>query len=62
MKPSGQAQTACGRASQIFSEASLASPPSSCTATCPAARGWIKTKNRDYGRYPLEVEAALAGR
>jgi bifunctional non-homologous end joining protein LigD len=26
----------------------------------PGRRGWIKTKNREYWRYPLEVEAALA--
>jgi ATP-dependent DNA ligase len=26
--------------------------------TCRARRGWIKTKNRQYWRYPLEVEAA----
>ena len=25
----------------------------------PGRRGWIKTKNRAYWRYPLEVEAAL---
>jgi ATP-dependent DNA ligase len=25
----------------------------------PGRRGWIKTKNRDYWRYPLEVQAAL---
>jgi bifunctional non-homologous end joining protein LigD len=25
----------------------------------PGRRGWIKTKNREYWRYPLEVEAAL---
>jgi bifunctional non-homologous end joining protein LigD len=24
----------------------------------PGRRGWIKTKNRDYWRYPLELEAA----
>jgi ATP-dependent DNA ligase len=24
----------------------------------PGRRGWIKTKNRAYWRYPLEVEAA----
>ena len=24
----------------------------------PGRRGWIKTKNRDYWRYPCEVEAA----
>jgi bifunctional non-homologous end joining protein LigD len=24
----------------------------------PGRRGWIKTKNRDYGRYPLDLEAA----
>jgi ATP-dependent DNA ligase len=28
----------------------------------PGRRGWIKTKNRDYWRYPLEVEAAHARR
>jgi ATP-dependent DNA ligase len=27
----------------------------------PGRRGWIKTKNRDYWRYPLEVEAAVRG-
>jgi hypothetical protein len=26
----------------------------------PGRRGWIKTKNRDYWRYPLELEAALS--
>lgn len=24
----------------------------------PGRRNWIKTKNRDYWRYPLELEAA----
>jgi bifunctional non-homologous end joining protein LigD len=28
----------------------------------PGRRGWIKTKNRDYWRYPLEVDAAHARR
>jgi bifunctional non-homologous end joining protein LigD len=28
----------------------------------PGRRGWIKAKNRDYWRYPLELEAALTGR
>jgi hypothetical protein len=26
----------------------------------PGRRGWIKTKNRDYWRYPLELEAAMS--
>ena len=27
----------------------------------PGRRGWIKTKNRAYWRYPLEVEGARRG-
>jgi hypothetical protein len=28
----------------------------------PGRRGWIKTKNRDYWRYPLESEPAATRR